>query len=167
MAAEHATGLLGDTYFWVFLATVGFAALAYKKGKAPLLNMLDARTERIRVELAEAERLRNEAQDILAECQRKHRDALQTSQKIIDNAKETAAAIEKETMSRLAETMKRREEQLIERIARAETAAVSEIRTQAADIATRAAEVLLTDTLAKNGGRLVQEAIEEIPTKFN
>lgn len=166
MAAEHG-GLLQDTHFWVLVSTVVFVGIAFVKGKAPILKLLDDRTARIKAELEEAERLRIEAQDLLSDCQKKHRDALQTSQKILDNAREQAERIRKDAEAKLAESLKRREEQLLARIARAEETAVAEIRNQAADLAARAAESLLADTLQKRGGKLVDEAIAEIPSRLN
>jgi len=166
MATEH-VGLLADTNFWVLLSTLAFGVIAWKKGKKPILDILDARTARIRSELEEAERLRVEAQDLLSETQKKHRDALQTAQKIIDNAKKNAIALEAEAQKRLEESLKRREGQLLDRIQRAEAAAVQELRNQAADIATRAAEIMLEDTLAKRGAKLVDEAIDDLPARLN
>ncbi|MFN7113480.1 MAG: hypothetical protein ACK4PK_03890 [Alphaproteobacteria bacterium] len=166
MAAENA-GLLADSNFWVLLSTIAFAVVVWKKGRKPLTDMLDARTARIRSELEEAERLRVEAQDLLSETQKKHRDALQTAQKIIDNAQKNAQALEADAHKRLEESLKRREEQLLERIKRAETAAVQELRNQAADIATRAAEIMLEDTLSKRGAKLVDDAIDDLPARLN
>ncbi len=166
MAAEH-SGLLADSNFWVLLAAIGFAAIVWKKGRKPILDMLDSRTARIRAELEEAERLRNEAQDLLSETQKKHRDALQTAQKILDNAQKNAAALEVDAQRKLEESLKRREEQLLDRIQRAEIAAVQELRAQAADIATRAAEIMLEEALAKRGGKLVDEAIDELPQRLS
>ena len=166
MAVEH-SGLLADSNFWVLLAAIGFAAIVWKKGRKPILDMLDSRTARIRAELEEAERLRNEAQDLLSETQKKHRDALQTAQKILDNAQKNAAALEQDAQRKLEESLKRREEQLLDRIQRAGIAAVQELRAQAADIATRAAEIMLEDAIAKRGTKLVDEAIDELPTRLS
>ncbi len=162
MATEHGGGLLQDAHFWVLLATVIFAGVAFRIGKKPLLDMLDQRTSRIRSELEEAERLRNEAQQMLAEYQRKHRDALHTAQQILDNAKETAARLKTETEAALDETLKRREAQLAERIKRAEAAAIAEIRNQAADIAMAATERILQEHLSKEGGKLIDKAVGEL-----
>lgn len=161
---EH-HGLFGDTSFWVLLSTLGFAILVYVKGRAPLLNILDSRTARIKHELDEAERLRNQAQDLLAETQRQHRDALQTAQRIIENAKDSADRIQADANRKMDEMQKRREEQLLDRISRAQATAVTELRRQAADLATKAAEQLLRDAMAKNGASLINEAINEIPAK--
>ena len=167
MAVEHSAGLLGDTSFWVLMSTAIFAVVAWKKGRGPLLDMLDTRTAKIKAELDEAERLRIEAQDLLSECQKKHRDAIQTAQKIIDNAQQTAKRLEDEAQTKLEDSLKRREEQLLDRITRAEAAAVQELRDQAADIASRAAEILLEDALNKKGGKLVDDAIAEIPKRLS
>jgi len=167
MAVEHSAGLVGDTNFWVLVSTAIFALIAYKKGRKPILDMLDSRTAKIKAELEEAERLRIEAQDLLSESQKKHRDAIQTAQKIIDNAQQTAKRLEEEAQAKLEDSLKRREEQLLDRINRAEAAAVQELRDQAADIASRAAETLIEEALAKKGSKLVDDAIAEIPKRLS
>lgn len=159
--------LLHDTHTWVLFATIIFVGLALVKGKAPLLNLLDARSKKIKADLDEAERLKNAAQELLADSQKKHRDALQTSQVIIDNAKATAERLAVDTEAKLTESLKRREAQLLERIARAETAAIEELKHQAADIAAKAAESLLHETLNTRGSKLVDSAIADIPAKMN
>ena len=159
MAVEHSAGLVGDTNFWVLVSTAIFIFIAYKKGRKPILDMLDSRTAKIKSELEEAERLRIEAQDLLSECQKKHRDAIQTAQ--------TTKRLEEESQTKLEENLKRREEQLLDRISRAEAAAVQELRDQAADIASRTAEILLEEALTKKGGKLVDDAIAELPKRLS
>lgn len=167
MTVEHSAGLLADTNFWVLLASVCFAVIAYKKGRAPVLDILDSRTARIKAELEEAERLRIEAQDLLSETQKKHRDALQTAEKIIASAQKTADRLTTDAAAQLEESLQRREAQLLDRIARAESAAVQELRNQAADIAARAAESLLQDAMDKRGAKIIEESIGDIPQRLN
>ena len=167
MSAPHDTGLFQDAHFWVLLATVAFVFIGFRKGKKPLLALLDKRSTRIRGELEEAERLRSEAHQLLAEYQRKHRDALHTAQQIIENARETASRIRQETENALDESLKRREAQLAERIKRAEIAAITQIRNQAADIAIAATEKILQEHLAKEGGKLVDKAVSELSAQVN
>ena len=168
MAAEtEPTGLLADPHTWVLFSAILFAVVMWKKARQPLLKMLDTRTARIKSELEEAERLKNEAQQLLTDYQKKHRDAVQTAQKIIDNAQESVALMQKEAEETLAENLKRREALLLERITRAEAAAVQELRHQAADIAANAAEHLLAEAMGKRGVKLVDAAIEELPQRLN
>jgi F-type H+-transporting ATPase subunit b len=146
---------LHDTGFWVLLSTLGFALLAFKLGRKPVLALLDGRTAKIRADL-------EEAQELLADSQKKHRDAIQTSQKIIDAARETSLRIQQDAEQKLSDSMKRKEAQLLERIKRAEVAAVEELRHQAADLAAKSAEILLHDAMGKRGAKLVDEAISDL-----
>ena len=81
---------LSDTGSWVLISFLIFAFLAYTKGKAAFLNMLDSRIEAIKNEIETAESLRVEAQELLAQYQRKQRDAAK-------EAEEAAAAEEAAT----------------------------------------------------------------------
>lgn len=163
---QHHESLLQDPHFWVLLAALCFFGVLVKYGRKPFLALLDGRTVKIQKDLEEAERLRNEAQELLAESQRKHRDAIQTSQKIIDTAKETAVRIQKDAEQKLTDSLKRKEEQLVERIRRAEASAIEELRHQAADLAAKSAELLLNEAMGKRGAKLVDEAIGEIPGRL-
>lgn len=159
-------GSLNDPTFWVALSTALFVVVAFKLARKPVLAMLDARTAKIKASLEEAEALKAQAQELLAEAQKNHRDAIQTSQKIIDSAKETALRIQKDAEQKLSDSLARKEEQLLERIKRAEASAVTELRNQAADIAAKSAEIVLLETLSKRSAKLVEEAIDELPGKL-
>jgi len=161
------TGFLADPHAWVLFSTLIFAVIAYVKGKKPLLNLLDSRSARIKHDLDEAARLKAEAQALLTDYQQKHRDAVATAQKIIDGAQESVTQMQKDAEQKLSDSLKRREAQLLERIARAEASAVQELRSQAADIATNAAHKLLVDTLGKGDARLIDAAIGELPARLN
>lgn len=163
---EH-EGFLQDPHSWVLFSAILFVAVVWKMGRAPILKALDGRSARIKAELEEAERLKNEAQKLLAEYQQKQKDAAATAQKIIDNAHESVALLKKDAEAKLSENLKRREALLLERIQRAEAAAVQELRLQAADIAAKAAEQLLADAMGKNGTKLVNQAIDELPARLN
>jgi F-type H+-transporting ATPase subunit b len=167
MEAEEHASLLADPHTWVLFSAILFAAVAYLKGKQPLLKILDGRTARIKADLEEAERLKKEAQALLADYQKKHNDAMETAQKIIDNAQEAADLIQKEAEQKLSENLARREGLLLERITRAEAAAIRSLRDQAADIAAAAAEKLLAEAVAKGASKLVDEAIEDLPKSLN
>jgi F-type H+-transporting ATPase subunit b len=166
MSAEHPS-FFADPHSWVLFSAVIFAVIVYIKGKKPVLEALDGRTKRITNDLAEAARLKDEAQALLADYQKKHRDAVQTAQKIIDGATEVAIRLQKESETKLEETLKRRETQLLDRLARAETNAIQELRQQAADIATAAAQSLLQDAMGKRGMKLVDDSIGELPRNLN
>ncbi len=159
--------LLSNTTFWVWVSTILFVIIAWKKGAKPITEILDARTDRIRKELEEAEKLRVEAQEILADYQRKYRDAMKTADEIIENASERASRIEKDMLSKMDEELARKENQLVERIERAEKAAIKEIRFKAADIATSTVKSILSSEMDKKDNELIDDAIKSLPKKLS
>jgi len=162
MAVEHGAGFFSDAHNWVLISTLIFVFFAIKKGKAPLTEMLDKRSVQIENDLNEAEKLRVEAQELLADYQRKHRDAIKTADQIIEQAKDQIELIREEADQKLENALARREKQLLERINRAEIAAMQEVRDQAADMAARAARKLVTDILQDNASNLVDQSIDGI-----
>lgn len=163
------SGFLADTHNWVLISTIVFAYFFLKFAKNLIVGALDARTERIRNELAEAERLRTEAQELLAQYQRKHRDAMKDAEEIIEHARETAARLTEEAKEDLETTMKRREAALEEKISRAEASAMQEIRERASVLAIEAAEKLILEKLSQKDGhaKLIDESISQMDGKFH
>jgi len=97
--------LAHDTNAWVLISFILFAALAYFMGRKSVAGKLDSYRDEIKSEIENAERLRVEAQELLAQYQRKQRDAETESQKILDNAKKQADQSKKAADKELKETM--------------------------------------------------------------
>ncbi len=132
--------------FWVLIAFLLFMGiLLYYKVPTLLGASLDKRAETIRNELDEARRLREEAQALLADYQRKSREAEEEAKVIVEQAKREAEALAAETRKALAEQVERRTKVAEEKIARAEAQAVSEVRATAVDVAVAAAEKILRE----------------------
>jgi F-type H+-transporting ATPase subunit b len=155
--------------FWVAVAFVAFVLiLLYYKVPALIAKTLDDRATAIRKELDEARRLREEAQDLLADYQRKHRNAGQEAEAIVEQARREAEAFATETRQTLAETLKRRSQHAEERIARAEAEAVEEVRTAAVDMAIAAAEKILREqATGAAGAQLIDESIRNLKGRLN
>src|SRR4051812_11050728 len=111
MEAEQ-TSWLSDPHTWVLFSAIVLAAILYKVGKKPLLEALDGRTARIKAELDEAARLKAEAQALLDDYRKKHDEAVHTAKKIVENARESVALMQKHAEVKLTENLKRREELL-------------------------------------------------------
>jgi F-type H+-transporting ATPase subunit b len=150
--------------FWVALAFIIFVAIAFKPARKAILSMLDDRAERIRGELEEAQRLREEAQSLLAGYQRRQRDALKEAEAIVAHAREEAERLRASAAAELESSMRRREAQAMDKIAQAETAAVQEVRNLTVDIAISASGQILAQRLDDGqSARLVDEAIKDLP----
>ena len=108
----------------VAIAFVIFIVLVVWKGTKKLTAGLDQRSEAIRKQLDETQNLREEAQAALASYQRQQRDALAEADEIVAQAKVDAERLKLQSETVLTATIKRREEQAVERIAQAEATAI-------------------------------------------
>jgi F-type H+-transporting ATPase subunit b len=155
--------------FWVGVAFFGFVGVVlYYRAPAMIAKALDERAARIRNELDEARRLREEAQALLAEYQRKRRDAEGEAEEIITLAREEAERYAEETRATLQEAVERRLQATEAKIELAESQAVDEVRTAAANAAVRAAETVISKTLdAKMRADLVASSIKEVKDKLH
>lgn len=160
--------MLEQPEFWVaigFLVLVGFAA---RPGVKITRAMLDARAERIRRALDEATQIREEAQHLLAEYQRKQRDAAKEVGAVVAQARAEAARTAREASERLEALLRRREQLVLDRIAQAEAEAMQQVRNVTVDIAVAAARRLIAERLdAATGARLIDSAIDELPHKLH
>lgn len=159
--------IIQEPEFWAALAFVIFVLIMFKPLKKALLTGLDSRIEQIRAEVEEAQRLREEAQTLLASYQRKQREAAQEAEEIIKQAKEDAAIHRTEGEKALEELLKRQEAMAVDKIAQAEASAVQEVREIAVDLAIAATEKILAEKVqGELSDRLVDKAIDEIPQKL-
>ncbi|WP_317992889.1 F0F1 ATP synthase subunit B [Bartonella gliris] len=155
--------------FWAFVGLVLFLVLlVYFKVPEMAVRHLDARAKRIKDELDEALRLREEAQEILAEYQRKHAEAEKDAQEIIAAAKREVEAIVSEARTKAEEYVKNRNKLAEQKIAQAEADAVRMVSSSAIDLAFSAARMLIAKELDSNkANELIKESlVEESLTKM-
>jgi F-type H+-transporting ATPase subunit b len=153
--------------FWVLVAFILFVGFMVWKARKALVGGLDARAARIKAEIDEAQRLREEAQALLAEYQKKQREALGEAEAMAKQAEEEGKRVRAKAETDLAAAMKRREQQALDRIAQAEAQALAEVRNLAADLAISATQKLLVEKLdAAKAQSLVSDAIAELPRRL-
>jgi len=128
---------------------------------------LDQRADAIRKQLDETQNLREEAQAALASYQRQQRDALAEADEIVAQAKADAERMKVQAENVLTATIKRREEQAVERIAQAEATAIKDVRDQAIELAIGVATKIITEKMTKTvQNELVKDASEDLMKKF-
>jgi F-type H+-transporting ATPase subunit b len=161
--------MLYSPEFWVAVSFVVFVGILVKLGVPALITKaLDDRADTVRKELDQARRLREEAQDLLADYQRKQRAADDEAKAIIEEARREAEAMKAESARSLKEQLERRTRLAEEKIARAEAQAVSEVRAAAVDVAMSTAERLIAEKLAADGGaELMSRSIRDLKGKLN
>jgi F-type H+-transporting ATPase subunit b len=161
--------LLGDAEFWVAVAFVIFVAgMGYLGVHKMVAKSLDERSARIKAELDEAYKLRDEADQLLAEYQRKRQQAESEAQEIISGAKAEAERMAGEAKVKIEEFVARRTKMAETKIAQAEAQALTDVRIAAAEAAVSAAEkVLAHSATGKVADALVSQGIADIQKKLN
>lgn len=158
-----------DATFWATVALVIFLAIViYMKVPGTIGKSLDQRAGKIANELEEARRLREEAQQLLAEYQRKRKEAEKEAAEIVEAAKREAAGLVEEGHKRSEEYVARRTAMAEQKIGQAERDAVNEVRSTAVDIAIEAARRVLEGKVdAKTGAELFKSSVQELKTRLN
>ena len=158
-----------DPTFWVLVAFIGFVGvLVYFKVPGMVTKGLDARAEKIKADLEDADALLKAAQDLLASYQKKQREAADEAQEIKARAKEEGKRIVENGRARLEDSLQRREKLAMDRITQAEASALDEIRARTVDIALDATRDLLADNLSDHkANAMLDDAIKELPGRLN
>ncbi len=158
-----------EAEFWVAVAFFAFVALlGYIGAHRTILASLDQRRDKIKSELDEARRLRDEAEKLLAEYRRRQRDAESEAATIISNAQAEAERIADEAHARMEELIARRTAIAQTKIAQAEAQALADVRAAATDAAVAAAEKILRGTAkGKVADDLIAKGIEDIKAKLH
>ena len=161
--------MLADATFWAMIGLFIFLGLmVYLKVPGLITGALDQRAETIRSELEEARKLREEAQALLADYQRRAREAENEAEEIIDQAKREADGITSEARQRMEDYVATRTRQAEQKIALAETQAVQEVRAMSADVAVAAAERILNERVeGATATVLISDAIDDIMARIN
>ena len=158
-----------DATFFALVGLIIFLAiLAYVKVPAMLAGALDKRADQIRNELEQAKKLREEAQQLLAEYQRKRKEAESEAQSILSAAEREANVLREEAKAKTEDYVTRRTAMAEQKIRQAESDAINEVRASAVDLAIAAAERLIADKVdSKTSGDLFKASLSDMKTRLN
>ena len=155
--------------FWALVALIIFFAIViYMKVPKAIGGSLDKRAAGIKNELDEAHRLREEAEALLAQYQRKAKEAEAEAAGIIEQAKREADALAGEARQRMEDYVTSRTKMAEQKIAQAEARAVQEVRALSADVAIEAAQrILAAKTKGEAGASLIDKSIADVKAKLH
>jgi F-type H+-transporting ATPase subunit b len=149
--------------FVLFIGVIIYVG-AHKK----IIEALDHRSARIKAELDEARRLRDEAAKLLADYQRKQREAETEAEAIVADAKAEAERVAAESHAKMEEFVARRTKLAETKIGQAEAQALADVRAAAAEAAVSAAEqILRTTAKGEIADKLVARGIADVKAKLN
>lgn len=158
-----------EAEFWVAVAFVIFLLVLARLGvHRKVLGSLDERRDRIKADLDEAQRLREEAKAMLADAERKRHAAEQEADEVIAGARAEAERLAGEAKQKVEEFLARRTKMAEGKIAQAEAQALADVRAAAAEAATSAAERILTQSAkGQIAEDLIKRGIEDVKKKLN
>ena len=158
-----------DSTLVVAIALVLFLALLAYLGVHKLVGgKLDERAQGIRNELDEARKLREEAQELFAEFERKQKEVEGQAAEIVEHAKAEAEAAAVRAKDEIAGSIERRLRAADDQIALAEANAIKEVKDRAVSVAIAAAQEVLTSNLDDSKAEnLVEGAIREVGAKLH
>lgn len=158
-----------DATIWAAIALAIFLGIVFKAGVHKKIGAsLDDRSDKIKNELDEARKLREEAQELLAEYQRKRKEAELEAEEIVDAAKREAELIAEDANKKTQEHVVRRTAMAEQKISAAEAQAVSDVRSAAVDLAIAAAEKIIAGKVrGATADKLVKSSIAEVKARLN
>jgi len=160
--------LLQNAEVWVTIGLLIFiGALIWAKVPGMAMKALDDRGAKIKAELDEAVRLREEAGALLESLKAQRIETEKLAAEMLANAEAEADRLRAEAAVKLEETIKRRQDMAERKIAIAESQAAADVKAAAADLAAQLAEAVLTARLTGlKADPLIDAAVEQIGTKL-
>jgi len=158
-----------DPETWVAIAFVILMVLfGYLGVFKKVTTALDHRADRIKAELDDATRLKQEAAKVLADSKARSATAEREAADIIANAKSEAERIATEAKAKMEDFVARRTKTAESKIALAEAQAVADVRAAAAEAAVQAASTILSQSVkGKVADDLLAKSINEVRQKLN
>ena len=154
---------------WVAIAFIILLVLfAYLGIHKTVLTALDHRGQRIKAELDDARRLKEEAAKLLGEYQTRRASAEREAEEIVANAKAEAERIATEAKAKMEDFVARRTKTAEGKIALAEAQALADVRAAAANAAVEAASTILSQSVKGSvADDLLTKGIVEVRSKLN
>jgi F-type H+-transporting ATPase subunit b len=161
--------MFASAEFWVAVAFVIFWGILFYYGvPRRIVSSLDSRGKRVADELAEARRLRADAEALLREYEAKRAAAEREAADIVSAARDEAERLARDAQDRMAEFVRRRTAAAETKIAQAEAQATAEVRAAAVDAAVRASEQVLRGELSGPAAEsLVTSSLGDVRRKLN
>ena len=154
---------------WVAVAfVILMVAFGYLGVFKKAMVALDHRADRIKAELDDAQRLKQEAAKVLADYKARSASAEREAADIVANAKAEAERIATEAKAKMEDFVARRTKTAESKIAMAEAQALADVRAAAANAAVEAASTILSQSVKGSvADDLLTKGIAEVRSKLN
>jgi len=173
-AAGHATGAGGlnpldfksDLAIYTVVVFVVLLAILWKLAWEPIVRGLDQRAQRIRNEIASAEKAHAQAQQLLAEYQAKLAAAEGEVRELLERGRAQAEQLSRELLERTRNETQAEKQRALREIEVARTGALKELAEHSASLAIELAGKILQARLDPAGhAELIRRAMEQLPAR--
>jgi F-type H+-transporting ATPase subunit b len=163
LSSHHHEPFYLSAEFWVAMSFVLAVSFLVRPVGKLLVKMLKKRALKIEQRIAEANKLKEEAQRLLADYERKARNAKKQAAAILVKSEREIEMIKKESLAKLEIEMERRSKEAKERLKAAEDEAMRDIADKTADLTMTLVKRILANNLDDRAlGQMVDMAIEDL-----
>ena len=132
-------------------------------GLKPIMGIIKKREDDIRHSIDEAERVRNEAEELLENYKKQLDDARLEAQKVIEQSKKVGESVRKEITAKANDEARQIIERAQAEIEREKERALADLQTKVADLTILATAKVIEDSFnLDNQRKLVDQAIAEV-----
>ncbi|HEX7071709.1 MAG TPA: F0F1 ATP synthase subunit B [Rhodothermales bacterium] len=150
--------------FWITVVFLLLLLLLRRFAWGPITNALNERERTIDESIQRAETALAEARQIQADNEKARREADQEAQRILREAREVAERLRTEEVEKTRAQIRQMQQSAQEEIEREKESALTQLRTEVADLAIQAAGKILKENLDETRQRkLVDEFIQTLP----
>ncbi len=149
---------------WTLVTFVLLVVILRKFAWKPLLESLQKREDTVRGALERAEHAKQEAERLLEENRKQLARAEADAQRILNEGRELGEKLKAEIVEKANQQSRRLTEQAKQEIERDKEAALAQLRGEVANLAIKAAEKILDETLdEKKHGAIVDSYLKNLP----
>jgi len=160
--------MISDPAFWVGLAFIIVTAFLFKPVWKSITQALDQQTNSIRERIERAQKLHEEARELLSEYQKKINEAENEIKNINTKTRKEIKNIKEEANKKLDENIKRKKTQVNDRILQSEKQAIDEIKNITIDLSLKATEEIINNKMIQDKHKtLIDQSIQKLDLKLS
>ncbi len=149
---------------WTIASFIVLVAVLSKFGWKPMIQALSEREDKIRSALEQADKARLEASELLKKNEENMARAEEEYQKMMRDSRAMADKVKEEILGKAREQAQQELQRATEEIQRNVDSARQQLRSEVADLAVRAAEKILDETLdAQKQKKVVDSFLTQLP----
>jgi len=157
------TTFLASQLFWTALSFIVLLGVMWKYVVPAVAGVLDERAERIRLDLAKAEEMRNDAQELLEQYEASLATARKESAEIVAAAKQQADAMWAQKTLKLENELKQRADDAAAQLETAKQKAMKDLQSEVSKLVLSVAEKVLRETVdPKKAEALTTKALKDL-----